>query len=283
MTPGPNSNCSVRQHLYRDAARFRARHHDRDGLRVAVGIDQEHRGVMPRRHGVGQRHRFRSGGGLIQQRRVRDRQAGQVGHHRLEVEERFQATLGDLGLVRCIGGVPAGILQDIPLDHLGHERAVIPHADVRAEDPVLVGHAAQCLQHLALASPRWQVQRTAQANVLGHYRVDEVIKRLVAQQLHHLGHIFLPRPDVTIGKVIRVHDLERRHPMGANLVCRIGGIGHGTGGGTLGSGHAMRRLQLVKNCTMSDKKRPGQNARSAVAMILTGILTRPAEPCRPQG
>jgi hypothetical protein len=42
-----------------------------------------------------ERHRFRRGGGLVQQRRVGHLHRRQVGDHRLEREQRFQAPLRD--------------------------------------------------------------------------------------------------------------------------------------------------------------------------------------------
>jgi hypothetical protein len=53
-------------------------------------------------------HRLGGGGGLVEQRGVGHRQAGEVGDHRLEVEQRLEAALRDLGLVRRVRGVPAG-------------------------------------------------------------------------------------------------------------------------------------------------------------------------------
>ena len=42
--------------------------------------------------------------------------AGQVAHHRLEVEQRFEPALGDLGLIRRVRRVPAGVLEHVPQD-----------------------------------------------------------------------------------------------------------------------------------------------------------------------
>ena len=62
-------------------------------------------------HGLGR------GGRLVEQRGVGDRQAGQVGDHGLEVEQRLEPALGDLRLVGRVLGVPARVLQDVALDH----------------------------------------------------------------------------------------------------------------------------------------------------------------------
>ena len=72
------------------------------------------------RHG----HGFGRGGRLVEQRGVGEFQAGQVDDHLLVVEQRFQPALGDLGLVGRVGGVPAGVLQDVAQDHLRRQRVV---------------------------------------------------------------------------------------------------------------------------------------------------------------
>jgi hypothetical protein len=134
-----------------------------------------------------------------------------------------------------------------------------------AEDPVLIGHPTQRLQHFALSPPRRQVEGPAQADVFRHDRVDQLVERAVAEQLDHLDHVFLARADVAVGEVVRMHHLERGHPVRANLVCRISLVDR-VGGGTMGGGHAMLLLQLVtfvKKGTRPKKLRPGQEARSA--------------------
>jgi hypothetical protein len=50
-------------------------------------------GTLLPRNAEARRHRFSGRRRLVEQRRVRERQAGQIGHHRLEVQQRLQATL----------------------------------------------------------------------------------------------------------------------------------------------------------------------------------------------
>ena len=66
---------------------------------------------------VRHRHGLGGGGGLVEQRGVGELQAGQVDDHRLEVEQRLEPALADLGLVGRVGGVPARVLQHVALDH----------------------------------------------------------------------------------------------------------------------------------------------------------------------
>ena len=87
------------------------------------------------RHGERHRHRFGGRGALVEQRRVRDRQAGEIAHHGLEVEQRFEPPLRDLRLVRRVGGVPAGILQDVALDHGRDQAVAVAHGRCRSGTP----------------------------------------------------------------------------------------------------------------------------------------------------
>ncbi len=59
----------------------------------------------------GHGHGFGGGGGFVEQRGVGDFQAGQVDDHLLEIHQRFQAALGDFGLVGRVGGVPARVFH----------------------------------------------------------------------------------------------------------------------------------------------------------------------------
>ena len=97
-------------------SRLRARLHDFDGLRQHVVGDVEH--VRLRlADALQQRHRFGGGGGFVEQRRVRDREARQVDDHLLEVQQRFQTALRNLRLIRRVGRVPRRIFQHVAQDH----------------------------------------------------------------------------------------------------------------------------------------------------------------------
>ncbi len=77
------------------------------------------------------------GGRFVEQRRVRHVHARQVGDHRLEVEERLEAALRDLRLIRRVRRVPAGIFEHVPLDDGRRDRVVIAEADVAPAHAVL--------------------------------------------------------------------------------------------------------------------------------------------------
>ena len=79
----------------------------------------------------GQGHRLGDRGRLVQQARAGGRQPGQVGDHGLEVEQRLQPALADLGLVGRVGGVPGRVLQHVAPDHRRGDGAVVAEADHR--------------------------------------------------------------------------------------------------------------------------------------------------------
>ncbi len=105
-----------------DAHRLGAGADDVDGLRQRVGVDDERAGGLAVAAAY-QRHRLGGRGGLVEQRGVGGRQTGEVADHGLEVDQRLEPALGDLGLVRRVGGVPAGVLEHVAADHRRGDRA----------------------------------------------------------------------------------------------------------------------------------------------------------------
>ena len=81
-----------------------------------------------------QRHGLGGGGGLVEQRGVGHGQAGEVGDHRLEVQQRLEPALADLRLVRRVGGVPGRVLQHVAPDHRRGDGAVVAEPDHRDGD-----------------------------------------------------------------------------------------------------------------------------------------------------
>src|SRR5699024_12298116 len=55
------------------------------------------------------------------------------------LHDALPISLGDLGLVRGVGGVPGGVLQHVALDHRGGVGAVVSQTDQRAAHRVAVG------------------------------------------------------------------------------------------------------------------------------------------------
>ena len=150
-----------------------------------------------------QRHRFRRRRRFIQQRRVRHFHPRQLRHHRLEVEERLEAALRDLGLIRGVWRVPAGVLHHHPQNDARRDRVVVAEADVGAEGRVAVRQMRQTAQILVLAFRRRQVQRRREPDGPRDGFVDQRVERRDADRLEHPVAFIRRRSDVARGQTSR--------------------------------------------------------------------------------
>ena len=206
-----------RPHSEVDSERASAGPHDRQRLRMALRGGEEGLAPVARErpahvHGLGGRRR------LIEQRGAGEREAGEVRDHGLEVEQRLQASLGDLGLIGGVGGVPPRVLEDVALDDGGHEAVVVAHADVGAEDLVPGRERAQVLEQLVLSAGGRKVQGPPQPDARGDRLVDEGFERRHAQPLEHLGDLGLVGADVPGDEAV-----DRREGRGGGVVLDRGG------------------------------------------------------------
>ena len=119
---------------------------------------------------VAHRHRLGGGGGFVEQRGVGDVEAGEVGDHRLEIQERFEPALGNLGLIRRVLRVPAGIFQNVALNDGGRDAIVIAHADERAEDLVLRRDFLQLGERFKFAARGGKIERFGRAGSVSERR-----------------------------------------------------------------------------------------------------------------
>ena len=142
----------------RPAERLGAGAQHRQRLRMHRLIDEE-RVRLHLRGAMRQRHRFRRRGRLVEQRGVGDIEAGQIADHGLEIEQRLQPALADLGLIRRVGGVPGWILQNVALDDGRQNGAGIALTDQRGEHAVARGKFAHMRQRLGLAQRRAEIER----------------------------------------------------------------------------------------------------------------------------
>ena len=146
------------------------------------------------------RHRFGRSGAFVEQRHVGEIHRGQVRHHRLEVEQRFQTALRDLGLVRRIRGVPRGVLEHVAQDHGRRDRVVVAEPDERREHLVAIREPVQTFEHLGLGHRVASRERLVLADRVRHGRVDERGQRLVAERAEHVFARGRVESDVTIGE-----------------------------------------------------------------------------------
>ena len=130
--------------------------------------------LEPVRH----RHRFGGGGGFVEHGGVGDVEAGEFADHRLEIQQRFEAALGNLGLIRRVLRVPAGIFQDVALNDRRRDAVVIAHADERAENLVLRRDFLQFGERIKFAAGSGQVQCFAEPDLFGDGGVDEFVQIL---------------------------------------------------------------------------------------------------------
>ena len=181
-----------------------------DRLRMAFRVDEEGlrlglRDALGHRHGLGRSRR------LVEQRCVGDVEAGQVGDHRLVVQQRFEAALADFRLVGRIGRVPGRIFQNVALDHRRRDRAVVALADERDQHLVLVGGLAQPVERFALGHGRAPGQRHLLPYGRRQRRIDQPVEAAEADDLQHVGHFGRRRTDVpAVGEVVGLVVRERK-------------------------------------------------------------------------
>ena len=205
--------------INRDAQRLGAGADDFERLRQHVVRDDEARGLRLA-HAGGQRHRFGGGGGLVEHRGVGDRHAGQVGHHRLEVDQRLHAALADLGLIRRVGGVPGRVFEHVAQDDAGCQRAEVAAAEVAGQHAVLRRERLQLGQCLRLAQRGGQFHRRGAGDRARDDRVDQRTAAGRADGRQHARLVGRARADVAGGEFAGVFQIGEAGQ---------GGVWHGGG------------------------------------------------------
>ena len=152
---------------------------------MTVTADQEHVARRAAARAEAERHRFRRGRAFIEQRRISDFQPGEIDHHRLVVQQRFESSLRDLRLIRRVRRIPSRILHDVAQDHVRCVRAVVAHADKRPVHGVARPDRFQRSEHVGFSTRRARVERPAEANAFRHDRVDEGFQVGIAERGEH--------------------------------------------------------------------------------------------------
>jgi hypothetical protein len=196
----------LRHHLVRrqqnlDPERLRPRAKDVERLRkTGVGHQELRRAhtplnplrLHPRQHG----HRLGGGGRFVEQRCIGDLHPRQVGHHRLKIEERFEAPLRDLGLIGRVGRVPTRVLEDVAENDARCDRVVVAVADERAGDLIARRDRAELLEEVVLALALREVQRRLEPDARRDRFVHQRVERRRADGLEHVGRFFRVWSDV---------------------------------------------------------------------------------------
>jgi hypothetical protein len=170
---------------------------DGDGLRVEFGVEDDGRPLL---HGsTHEQDRLGDGGGLIEEGGVGDVEAGEVLDDLLEVEQRFEPPLGDLGLVGGVGRVPGGVLDEVAADDGRGDRVVVALADELGAHDVLVGEVAQVIEDVEFGAALRQVELF----VLDRVRDGGTGERgqgVIAEFGEHGRDIVGARADVAVGE-----------------------------------------------------------------------------------
>ena len=181
-----------------ESERLGARAEEGDGLRMDV-VRHEKLGAGafdPMGHG----HGFGRGGGFVEERGVRNFHTGQVGDHGLEIEESFETSLGEFGLIRRVGGIPTWILEDVAQDDRRGVAVVVAHAEVGGLRFVLRGEGADFGQGGVLVERGRQVERFAAADDFRDGGVDERVEGGAADGLEHARDLRVVGSDMTTDK-----------------------------------------------------------------------------------
>ena len=211
----------------------RARFQHVEGLRQHLAVNEEH---LPAclRHPARHRHRFGGGRGFVEQRGIGQFQPGHVDDHLLEVQQRFQPALGDFGLVRRIGGVPAGVFRHIAQNHVRRQRRVVAEPDKGPGQDILAGDAGQLGEGDMLGDGAGQRQRIGAQDVGRHGLGGQLVQRIEAEDGEHGAHVSIARADMPRDKGVGVFELlQRSH--GGNSTFVVGAIVRATCNGPCNS------------------------------------------------
>ena len=266
----PHGGCARRQHS--------------QCLWMGVGVHHEGHGTGAI-HPVQQCHRLGGRGRLVEHRCVRDREAGQVGHHGLEVQQRLEAPLGDLRLVRRVGGVPAGRLEHVAPNHCRRDRVVVAQTDHRDADGVGRGHPPQGVGGLLLGERRRQVQALAPGDRRRDGGPGQRLEVRVSNRVQHELHVVRIRTDVAVDERGRQRHGDQHAPTivapGARRGTRPSRVGPEPAAGRHRS-RALGSARLALAPTLGQLVIGGRrrNADCAQRAVQTACPPPRATPCR---
>ena len=186
---------------------FGAGTHHVQRLRMYVISHEETVGVFQLAGAFGQRHRFGSRGGFVQQRGGRQIQTGQIQGQGLEVQQRLKTALGYFWLIRGISGVPTWIFQHVAQDHRRRQHRAVAHTDIGFVALILRGNRLQFGQRLMFSCRIAHRRRRRQLNVCRHNLLDQRAERACAHRFQQLLLLFCRRADVTFDERFAVFKL----------------------------------------------------------------------------
>ncbi|MPM74157.1 hypothetical protein SDC9_121142 [bioreactor metagenome] len=101
-------------------------------------------------------------------------------------------------MIRGVGRVPGGVLEDIAPDHRRGDGAVVAESDHRAAGVVARRQRSQPLQCGRLVDARRQAQPVVDADGRGHRLIDQFIETRQSQTVEHPGLLDGIRTDVAV-------------------------------------------------------------------------------------
>src|SRR5213078_1470211 len=125
---------------------------------------------------------------------------GEIGHHGLEIYERFQPALGNLSLIGCVSGIPAGVFENVPLNHRRRDGVGITRADEISRNLIFRRQGAQFRQRFILTFRLWQFEWPIQPDVFRNGSIDQGVQIFEAELAQHLCDLVRVRADMTIGE-----------------------------------------------------------------------------------
>ena len=134
-----------------------------------------------------QAHRFGGSGRFVQEGGVGDFHAGEVDDHGLEIQQGFEAALGNLGLVGRVGGIPTRILQNVALDHGRGGRRVVALADVGGKHLVFLAQGIHMAQVVTFTHGWSHIECRFVADGIRNRLVDQFVDRIDANSSQHVG------------------------------------------------------------------------------------------------
>ncbi|MNZ72512.1 hypothetical protein D3C78_908920 [compost metagenome] len=167
-----------------------------EGLRVAMLGGEEGIAALVLRQALAEGHGFGGGGAFVEHRGVGHRQAAEIADQGLEVQQGFEAALGDFRLVGGVGGVPGRVFQQVAQDRAGRVAGVVALADMALEQLVLAGDGLDRGEGFSLALADRQVEHAGALDAVGDDAGGQGFDVIEAEQGEHGPGVGLARADM---------------------------------------------------------------------------------------
>ena len=148
---------------------------------------------------VGHKESLATSASFIQKRGIADFELSEFLHHSLVVDQALEAPLGNFGLVRGVGSIPAGVLQQISLDDAGDNAGIEAASQVGFVHFVFGDGLFEFLQENVLGdriSQHVALQRILVQDIVGDRLPDQLFHAAGLADLEHFLRLCLIGPYV---------------------------------------------------------------------------------------